>query len=570
MKKSLLLLSMAAMVAGVSAQQPKEPQFLGGLAIQNVSPNGKWAASEANGVVVLINTETGATTEFIGDGYTEYFNLGLGSALSNDGVLCAAQNMDGNGSYYDGEWKYLPTPEGSKSADAHSITPDGSRICGNLGLQEMTYDDVTMIVPAVWERQADGTYGECVVLPHPSLDLFGRAPQYITAICISDDGRTVVGQIQDCRGMYLYPIVYKQAADGEWSYSLPTEALFNPNHVEVPVWPGESPDRPAATSYMTEEKKAEYEAAVQAWRAAGDYSQPYPQDTDYLTEEQLAEYNAAMAEYQAVMEVWEEQSSNYYIAYQEIVDVSPNFQFNQVGLSADGSKFGMTVVTTVEDPMAWMGWSEVNHVWIINADGEEIVKYEDKELSVKAWVGDYLTAVEVDEMTNAFNGYLLKDGVTTSLYDFLCAKGDDIKEWVDLNMTHEVEVYDYENDQLVYESVMATGLPIASRDWDVVASWTHVSWESEYYVESYLFDFRNQGGIGSVAMDKKEQVRFDADGNLSVGDGVVSVAVYDLSGVCVKSVSNPNSSVALDAANGVYIVKAVYADGSESVVKAVK
>lgn len=557
---------MAAMVAGFNAEA-KAPQFMGGLAIQQISPNGKWAASEVYGTVTVINTETGVQEEFIGDEVSSFYTLGLGNCVSDNGLVCVSRTMDGDGAYWEGEWKTIPYGE-AKSANAHGITPDGSRICGNLGLSEMTMDDVTMVVPAIWDRQSDGSYGNYTVLPHPSLDLFGRAPQYITALCISDDGKTIVGQIVDCRGFYTYPIIYKQNAGGEWSYSLPAEALFNPTHIEIPETPGEAPVSPEPTSYMSEDKLAEYQAAYQEYQQTWDPDK-WPDPLDYMTEEQKAAYNAAKDEYDTAYAEWSTQFDNWNNAYWEAVGASPTFEFNQVALSPDGSKFAMTVTTEEDDPMAWMPVT-VNHVWVLNSDGEEILKYEGQKLSVKSWVGDYVTAVETDEMTQAFNGYLLKDGVATSLYDFLCSKGDAIKEWVDLNMSHEVETYDYENDQLVTTTVKATGLPIASRDWKVVSSWTYPSWESEYMTECYFFDFREDAGVESVAADKKAELGFNEDGTLALGEGVVFLSVYDLSGHCLKSVANPGSSVALDGANGVYIVKAVYADGSEAVVKAVK
>ncbi len=101
MKKSLLLfLSAATTAMAVSGAELKEPSFYSNTAIQNVSPNGKWAASEVYGTVVLFNLDTGEQTVFeAGDMGTPYYTLGLGNTLSDNGILVCSTETNSDATY---------------------------------------------------------------------------------------------------------------------------------------------------------------------------------------------------------------------------------------------------------------------------------------------------------------------------------------------------------------------------------------------------------------------------------------------------------------------------------------
>ncbi len=93
-----------------------------------------------------------------------------------------------------------------------------------------------MSVPVLWIRGEDGNFGKPVELPYPTTDITGRVPQYVTAIALSDDGSTVLGQVRDYSGRIHYPIVYTNN-NGEWTYSLPAMSLVNPDNIELPKIP---------------------------------------------------------------------------------------------------------------------------------------------------------------------------------------------------------------------------------------------------------------------------------------------------------------------------------------------
>ncbi|MGM9859621.1 MAG: hypothetical protein ACI31C_02575, partial [Muribaculaceae bacterium] len=229
MKKSLLVIAM--MAAGVAAQaQFVEPLAMPGYSWQGISPDGKYVVSELNGTLSIINLETYEEFLYEEDWSTgASYSGGLGNYLSATGIILGSTTSDGNACYWkDGEWFELYS-EGTTDCNlANGITPDGSRICGSVSQAPFSVDaKVIMQVPCYWDATEDG-YGEYHVLPHPETDFSGRIPQYITALYISEDGKTIAGQVRDYTGFCVYPILYTQNADGEWSYSLPNIETFCP------------------------------------------------------------------------------------------------------------------------------------------------------------------------------------------------------------------------------------------------------------------------------------------------------------------------------------------------------
>ena len=78
------------------------------------------------------------------------------------------------------------------SGSLHSITPDGSRVCGMIG-GGSAYRNL----PIYCDIDANGNFSEPQVLPFPDKDFFGSRPQYCSATWMSDDGKTVAGQVKD-------------------------------------------------------------------------------------------------------------------------------------------------------------------------------------------------------------------------------------------------------------------------------------------------------------------------------------------------------------------------------------
>lgn len=575
MKKTLLLGFALATCFG--SGYAAEPMTLKGASVQQISADGHYAVSEVYGTVIIYDLKTGDIANIFepDEDYIYSYSLGLGNCVTADGSIILGSTKESSNACYlqNGEWHDLNVPTSDDGEElinlSNGITPDGSRICGSIGLVQMTLEDALMMIPGYWDRNADGTYGEYKLLPYPGTDLFGKTPQYITAIAISSDGKTIVGQVRDCRGMYHYPIVYTEDAQGKWSYSLPTKDLFNPNGIELAPDPGESPAWPYYANYMTEAEITEYEAAEEAYYA-GELDE-YPDFKDFMGEESLAKYNAAKDEY----DEWEAKYDAYTDSYMEISETSPNFLFNNVYISTDGKKVVGTLTREEESDTPSWGWGP-SSITINTPCSVEIAT--GKLTAVDTEISCMVSGVADNDIILASNevgsipmtGYVIKDGEMQTIDAYIASKSATYGEWIKTNMTHEAIIgWDDDYNEII-EEVVYTGVPVATPDMSFIAIWNDCGWDydTEYFAETTVFDMTATGGISSIIVSDSN-LSVDENGNLNVPDGFVSVQIYNVNGACVKSVETVGT-VDMNLASGVYIAKGTRNDGSVSIVKIAK
>lgn len=571
MKKSLLLATSALALSALSASAFVVPTVYEANQIMKVSPDGRYAMSEVYGTAIIYDFVENKSYTYEADetGAGPYYSAGLGNCISNNGIVLMATSSLCDAAYWDnGQIKNMPVTGATGVNNlANGITPDGARACGSLGVHEMGFDDATMLVPVIWDRLADGSYGDYVLLPRPEKDFFDRVPQYITANAISRDGKVVVGQVVDCSGMYITPIVYTEGADGKWSYALPAKQFFNPDNIELPVDPGEAPASPNATDFMTEEQKEAYEAAYDAWVGSG-YAGEMPNAEDYLSPEALAEYAKAKEEYEAKLAEWAPLSDAWFEAFYAIVQTSVRFEFNNIFISSDGKHLVTSAITEVEDPESWMGFSTLYVPWDFNLADATITKYVGEE-SLK------VTDVADNGIILASNGpgslpttsYILQNGEVKTIAAYLTSLSPELATWIKDNMTQVVEEYDFDTEEFVDVEYVFTGLPFATPDMSTLFLTTDTPWNYAIGFITYKFDLSEYGGVAAITPSVAAKVAFDAAGNLCLGEGVVRLDVYNLSGACVLSAANPASTIACDLQKGIYLVKTTAADGTVAVAK---
>ena len=225
MKKHIII-SILAIFAQSFAFASETPDIVDKLITLSISSEGKYISSQDQwGLTYLIDVNSLKTTDF-----PEYYP-GNGNAVSNSGLL-AGQAMDGYGALMSasGDVQLLPNYGTDLPSSLNAITPDGTRVCGWVadlsgGAQyKPFYCDIT-----------DGQIGEVHILPTPQKDLLDDVPYMITGVWISEDGKCIMGQVVDGTGFFTYPIVFFEN-NGEWTYSLPSEPLFNPDNLPIPQW----------------------------------------------------------------------------------------------------------------------------------------------------------------------------------------------------------------------------------------------------------------------------------------------------------------------------------------------
>lgn len=579
MKKSLLFgLAISACFGTALADSTNlpEPKLYPDASFQCISADGRYVVSEVYGSVWIYDLTNGEVVEFnqSEEGDDPSYTLGLGNCITADGsVLLGSTKSKLDAAYYQGgEWHALEVLNPEHSNMANGITPDGSRICGSIGLNDMSFDDVIMLVPAFWDRNPDGNgYGPCEVLPYPTKDLFGETPQYITAVAISSDGKTIIGQVRFSSGMMHIPIVYKEDENGLWEYSFPTQALFNPDKLEPVENPGDGPIMPSYETYMSQEEIDAYNTAMSKYYQT--WEPPMPEPEDFMTEEEKIAYAEAMAKYEAEAEVWEEQFYAYWDYANAVRDSSPNFVFNNVYLSTDNK----TIVGSLEkqilndDPLAWSPFKTVYTPCSVDIATGELKVYEPGESCLASGVADNGVILAYDvQGTIPMMGYIIKDDEIQNVNDYITSLVPEYASWIDENMTHEVlvdAIYDEETDEFeeIYKEVTFGGMPIATPDMSIIAMWNDTPWDNMSFAESVLFDLRKTTGVATISMAKN--ISAGANGTVIVPAGFVSLDVYALSGACVKTVNEPNGVISLDLPAGVYVAKGTRADGTTSVVK---
>ncbi len=562
MKKTLLLSGLLAGCA-VAAGAFVPPTIQENSMFQTMSPNGQYVVSDFGyGMVVINDLVAGSITDFLPEGEVENFSIGLGNCMSNTGVLLCHTSYQYAPTYWDGsEWKELDH-EGKDLMSGwylNGITPDGSRICGSISNAEISLeDDNTMLLPAVWDRKEDGSYGPLTMLPVPETDLFGGVPQYITANYISADGKVVGGQVVDCTGKMHTPIVYIQDNEGNWTYKLLVQNLFNPDGIQLPENPGDAPDMPQAGNYMSEDEIAQYEQAYSTWASNG-YEGPAPMPSDFMTDENKAAYDAAMAAWDIELNEWNEKYTVYADAFDSILASSPDFVFNNVILTPDGTKYVCTGLSYVESETSW--WpEEVYTPWVIDIADGAVVKYETEE-SIQVFSAP---TNDIVMGTNGvgklpMRGFVLQNGNVTLIEDYLSSFSSELATWIDENMKHSIEIYDFENDVTTTQEMLVTGLPCASSDLSVITVSNDAPWASELFCCGYIFEMKNYSGVQNAVADTNIKVKA-LGGTLHVEGDFTKVEVYDIAGRCVF-VSETEGEAECSVNSGVYIVKATTANG---------
>lgn len=563
MKKALLLsgLLMSGVLVSNAFTAPKE---YAGASFQGISPNGRYLASSTYTTVVIYDLQTGQEYEYIGDDITTSYSEGLGNYVSDTGVVLGSTRTNSDAAYWEnGEWHQLAVPDEKKVNLSQGITPDGSRICGNVGVAAISIEgDNLMQIPVYWDRLDDGTYGEYHLLPHPDLDFTGRVPQYVTAISISADGKTIVGQVVDCAGMFCIPIVYQQDDSGNWSYNVMND-LVNPDHLTFPEFPGDGPIAPAKESYMTPEEKAAYQAAYDAYVNSGYDVSLYPEEDNYLSDEGKAAYEAAMAAYETESAAWDEAYGRFMSVYYSLQETSPVLEQNAMRISPDGK----TAYATKEeednsDPMAWFPTVVYKPMVIDIAEGTAEALDFGKSLMAVSVPTDGVILAGTGIGSTPMEGYIIANGTCTSLLDYLAGFSTELKAWMDEHLTHEAVIgYDPETYDPIYGNLTFTGNAVASADLKTFAFWNDCQWGNDY-AYGYVVDLRQFDGIDSAAAELAGvSVGFDAAGNLAVTGDVDTLSLYDLSGRCVFTATSPRGTVACGLASGVYLVRATTAAG---------
>ena len=355
--KIFILLGLSLLVtSAMNAQQMIEPVVIPQLYTWKLTPNGKWLAGGTSESCDVYNIESNNMQTYYGAKY---------GTITNNGIL--STNTKGKPALIiNGENVVPASLEGAISGSIQCISASGNRLCGNIN-----YPEAGVTGLFVCDIDENGVVGKPQQLPRPTLDFFGCKPQFVNMLAISEDGSTITGFVLDWRGYYCYPIVFLQNEQGEWSYSFPTEPLFNPNKYPIPDNPWiDEPKFPTFTDFMNPTAKTAYEEALSNYYMGLTFE--LPEATDFMTEEQWDAYYEAAVSYNEWYYGHEEDINSYDREYNKILNSSLIFDLNEIAINTDGSLIGCSYkeYTTGE---------EIAGIIKVNTQNFEFQKYETKE-----------------------------------------------------------------------------------------------------------------------------------------------------------------------------------------------
>lgn len=511
MKEKILLLTGIALSLGAFAQVTTPPEgvnFKEGFYANKISPNGEWIVNIA-GDVSLYNVATGQKTAYPGNG------IGQGNAIADNGMMVGSVN-DVATVMWEGETYYPEVFTPYYFCNINGITPDCTRITGYVnGL-----DVEQMWVPFVADIDAQGNVSGLTILPYPDTDVFGGSPLKATGVWISNDGKTIVGDVADFRGMYDYPIVYTEDESGEWSYSLPSESLFNPTGIYLPENPEwNEPVFPEPVNFMHGPKKILYQQACENYT---NYGGEEPDPLDYMDDVEKEQYSEAYNFYYLWAQDHQAAINEYFQIYEEVLSTSPSFAMNDIALKGTGDIFAQAA--TIRDATS----EDRGRIYKFNlTTGEYTLLFGPYEGLVPLQIlpdGAMITALPV---TQASTSYIVTPNSNEfkSIQELIMEKYPEIANWMDLNFPNFCG-YVHASDDL---SVICGGLvPDDFLNYDPDTA--------TYYYSSYILTDMELSGVKAVERE--------------LNDGVYRV--YNIQGVKVLETKNP--TMLNNLPKGVYIV----------------
>lgn len=580
MKRLFLLLFCAITMVGASYgyQFDKYP----GIGFQALSPDGKWLLTSDGYYAIAYNPSTEEYYYHESEDYDESYSWGYGNCVNSLG-MAVGECPEGAAVWQGGVWTVLPMPEGYETGlypVAHGITADGKYICGNFySGSTLKLNGGQMYFPVIWTKGDDGNYGAFEFLPCPEKDFTGRIPQYVTALSISDDGATVVGQVMSANGRITYPIVYTKAADGTWSYKLyGLDEIVEPGTV-FPEYPEYEPEYPSVDDFISADSLTSYNNAMTAREdsvalfnsgAITDYPSYYPSKRDFLGRTELYEYGKAMGTYEKEYELYNDSVNAWYEVYESKV-TGASYTYNTVTLSANGKYFGQTL--SADDPNAdpFDYWSQSTIdcpvLFDLSNDGK-MTKVEATSMTVATVTNSGMMTACSPSMEYTRQAYIVPAGETKPVlfYDWVKAKADTAAVWLKENMSYDVysEYDDDGNPANVVEDSVIAGTMVCNPEGTIFCGYIYDYWtldETNAGYNTFVMDITDlqPSGIRGLLSGKETSLSISAaEGTITVSGNVADVRVYDAAGRIVGG--NKNGS-AISVNNGLYIVKAVDANG---------
>lgn len=532
MKKYLSLLILQALSFGAVINASND---LGGVPVINdsyghkITRDGVFSTGEA----VTIESAWGRNN-VTGEEYLyEACTIGYGNPVSKDLKVVGTDKIFMKAAFLlpDADPEIIEPLAKYSESFAYGINWEGTRLCAIVAnpqgndLDENDPEKMTMMyLPVCCDIDpVSGKVTDPVFLPTPPRDFFGLVPQYCTAFWISDDGKTILGQVIDNSGFFIYPIVYKQDANDNWSYILPSESLFNPDNLEVPKWPVPEMDAPQATDFIgSADNKAYFEQLLEEWDG-DEYNSPYellnPATAGshaLMTQDEWDAYQKALLEFSLYYEKYQTEIDEYYDQYSYFIAHSANFLQSSMSMNNEGTLVSQTrVVTKVLSATEIVHYNVPIIFNLVDGSIQELGNdYSQLEIQQIMSDGTIIAASPKPSSTSPDltpQHTLVRQAGTTDFIpidDFIKASNPEAYSWMQEFLFHEVPIGYDEYGDLLYKPMTVTGLVAVSEDWTTMSggvdTWAWNFEDGEYFTY-FLTGLNNpNAGIEGVNIDGSE------------------------------------------------------------------
>lgn len=588
MKKSLLFLFTGLLACASAAAAPSvKSGVYYGAAVSSISDNGNWMVCEmdqSNSVWIFdLANNLNWMSVFSGDDGDIDYTIAFTRAVSDEGTV-VGEVWNVPSVWKNGVWTNLPgwvrDDSGYVYCAMGAITPDGSMIVGSLGKgggslmgedDDDPMEEYQMTYPCVWYRQADGTYGEPVFLPNTGKDFFGRNPQYVNCIAVSQDGKTIGAMMRSGSGYFHFPLAYTLNDNGEWELKILGMNLVNPKGYTPSPWPGDywGPEQPNYEPYMTSEELSRFyrEADEIAGRmqAEGKTEEEITlweiqYAMNYMSPEKQAEYKPVLDAFLEAWTKWDTEWKKYEESMEQIMGTGFDFEFNNIRLSPDGKYIYSS---------AKAGLSSTFTPVRIDIESDTYELYPNNiNFLISDVTSDYsILGHEYNQDTDFYRtAYIFPKGDKTPvpLYEYYRDKKT-VYDWMEDNMYRSVVVSVTPSGNEQYDDRWCMGKPVSTPDMSLLGfAASSLYWENPPTTNevTFLMNVDELTGVeGVVADDVDASLSPLRGGIIEVKGELASVAVYDLTGTAVFTLANPSGLVSTGLPSGIYVVKALKASG---------
>lgn len=561
--KKFLLSGLCLIAMPLAFADGVEPFILPDAIVNKMSKDGSLLMGQAgDGNAITYNIVTGEAY------YYNNCTIGNGFPASDNGIIVGA-NMINSGiavTLKGGRDYRVTSLADYPMSDLHSITPDATRTCGVVEDPSGRYN----YLPIYCDIDAEGNIGEPHFLPFPEKDFLGTSPQYCSAVWLSEDGKMILGQVIDRSGFYKYPLVYREGSDGTWTYSFPSESLFNPDKLPVPEWPGELeqvfPDAkvPEYIDYMSPEKYKEFEEDVEAWQNSGmEDDSPYDNLWLYMTPEEIEAFNDAVDLYWDYAMQYEDVLAEYYDELDVILNKSVFFEQNAMAMNRAGTMF-------VGTAKYFTGTGDYNYIQVyepilfnLEEGTHKYINYRSGSLLPNEILADgtvILNSLGGDIIPQV--GYILLPGAESfiTVEEFIRPLSAYYADWIKDNLTDDIIIGTNAEGGYITQEMTVSGIICTTDDKSVFSGAVDGYYlEKDMYFTYIISDV--YAGVETVSDVEEPSVKILADGVIECNGEIATLAVYDLAGKKVFEVERPLNTVNTGLENGIYIVVATANNG---------